>query len=99
MTVRVAALDDRRAVGDGRIASLSGGGATTIGPGESVAFTRSPQRGEGYVVTAETVRPPIERLAGIDVPAAGLFQADAKREAERLGIVYAPVAAIREKIR
>lgn len=37
--------------------------------------------------------------AGIDVPAAGLFQADAKREAAGLGIVYAPVAAIREKIR
>lgn len=75
MTVRVAALDDPRAVGDGRIASLSGGGATTIGPGESVAFTRPPQRGEGYVVTAETVRPPLERLAGIDVPGAGRYPA------------------------
>ncbi len=36
-----------------------------------------------------------DACAGIDIPAAGLFQSDAKREAERLGIRYAPVAAIR----
>lgn len=35
--------------------------------------------------------------AGIDVPAAGLLQAETKREGLRLGIHYAPIAAIREK--
>jgi len=35
--------------------------------------------------------------AGVDVPAAGLFQTNAKREADSLGIVYRPVAAIRER--
>ena len=37
-----------------------------------------------------------DAMAGIDVPAAGLFQAETKREAERLGIHYLPVTAIRE---
>lgn len=37
--------------------------------------------------------------AGIDVPAAGLFQADAKRDGEKRGIRYTTVAAILEKIR
>lgn len=36
--------------------------------------------------------------AGIDVPAAGLYQAQAKREGLSLGIQYAPIRAIREKI-
>jgi len=40
-----------------------------------------------------------EACAGIDVPAAGLFQAETKREGRRLGIQYVPVAAIRDKIR
>lgn len=40
-----------------------------------------------------------DACAGIDVPAAGLFEADAKREGLRLGIQYVPIAAIREKIR
>jgi nicotinamidase/pyrazinamidase len=37
--------------------------------------------------------------AGIDIPAAGLFQVETKREAERQGIRYVAVAEIREKIR
>jgi nicotinamidase/pyrazinamidase len=39
-----------------------------------------------------------DAMAGIDIPAANLFQADAKREAEAMGIVYRPVSAIREWI-
>jgi nicotinamidase/pyrazinamidase len=40
-----------------------------------------------------------DAATGIDVPAAGLFQDRAKREGESLGITYAAVAEIREKIR
>ena len=39
-----------------------------------------------------------DAMAGIDIPAANLFQVEAKHEAEAMGITYRPVSAIREWI-
>lgn len=68
VSVSIRGLRDRRAAAPGRISSLSGGGPTTIGRGEAVEFATPLSPGQGYSVSAESLRVSRAQLVGIPVP-------------------------------